>query len=394
MKKFISILSLLLCVVSCSKKDQGPKQPMSVPVAVGKVVQKDVPVQIKAVGTVEALSSVLIKPQVAGVITNIAFKEGQLVNKGDLLATIDSRPFESELAQAKANLNKDLAQSKNARELAARYENLVKKDYVTKEQYDQVRTNAEAFEASAEADRAAVQNVQLQLNYCTIRSPLAGRTGKIMVHAGNVVKANETDIVQIHQVDPIYVRFSVPEENLSEIAKYQASKKLPVNAMEKSGENKATGSLAFIDNQVDVNTGTITLKGEFNNSKGILWPGEFVDITLTLTTRPQAVVVPSAAVESGQQGPFVFVVKPDMTAELRTVQVGDTIGNETVVEKGLQPGETVVTDGQLRLLPGAKVEIKNLEKTTNIRGAGLRARQFAMICGQGRPQLPVKGTTL
>ena len=167
MKKFISILSLLLFVVSCSKKDQGPKQPMSVPVAVGKVMQKDVPVQIKAVGTVEALSSVLIKPQVAGVITNIAFKEGQLVNKGDLLATIDARPFESELAQAKANLNKDLAQAKNARELAARYENLVKKDYVTKEQYDQVRTNAEAFEASAEADRAAVQNVQLQLNYCT-----------------------------------------------------------------------------------------------------------------------------------------------------------------------------------------------------------------------------------
>ena len=393
MKKFISILSLLLFVVSCSKKDQGPKQPMSVPVAVGKVVQKDVPVQIKAVGTVEALSSVLIKPQVAGVITNIAFKEGQLVNKGDLLATIDSRPFESELAQAKANLNKDLAQSKNARELAARYENLVKKDYVTKEQYDQVRTNAEAFEASAEADRAAVQNVQLQLNYCTIRSPLAGRTGKIMVHAGNVVKANETDIVQIHQVDPIYVRFSVPEENLSEIAKYQASKKLPVNAMEKSGENKATGSLAFIDNQVDVNTGTITLKGEFNNSKGILWPGEFVDVTLTLTTRPQAVVVPSAAVESGQQGPFVFVVKPDMTAELRTVQVGDTIGNETVVEKGLQPGETVVTDGQLRLLPGAKVEVKNLEKTVNIRGRA----SVPASCNDlraGRPQLPVKGTTL
>jgi membrane fusion protein, multidrug efflux system len=362
MKKFISILSLLLFVVSCSKKDQGPKQPMSVPVAVGKVVQKDVPVQIKAVGTVEAQSSVLIKSQVAGVITNIAFQEGQFVNKGDLLATIDSRPFEAVLAQAEANLNKDVAQAKNAREIASRYENLVKKDYVTKEQYEQVRTNAEALEASAEADRAAVQNAKLQVNYCTIRSPIAGRTGKIMVHAGNVVKANETDIVQIHQVDPIYVRFAVPEENLSAITKYQTSKKLPVDALEKSGENKVTGTLAFIDNQVDVNTGTITLKGEFQNAKGILWPGEFVDVTLTLTTRPRAVVVPSAAVESGQQGPFVFVVKPDMTAELRTVQVGDTIGTETVVEKGLNPGETVVTDGQLRLLPGAKVEVKNMEK--------------------------------
>jgi multidrug efflux system membrane fusion protein len=362
MKKFISILTLLLFVVSCSKKDQGPKQPMSVPVAVGKVTQKDVPVQIKAVGTVEAQSSVLLKPQVGGVITKIAFQEGQLVKKGDLLATIDARPFEATLAQAEANLNKDLAQAKTARELAARYESLVKKDYVTKEQYEQVRTNAEALEASAEADRAAVQNAKLQVNYCTIRSPISGRTGKILVHAGNVVKANETDIVQIHQIDPIYVRFAVPEENLSDINRYQVSKKLSVVAGEKSGQNRATGALTFIDNQVDVNTGTITLKGEFSNQKGILWPGEFVDVTLILTTRPQAVVVPSAAVESGQQGPFVFVVKPDMTAELRTVQVGDTIGNETVVEKGLNPGETVVTDGQLRLLPGAKVEIKNLEK--------------------------------
>src|SRR5262245_20937266 len=320
MKKFISILSLLLLVVSCSKKDQGPKQPMSVPVAVGKVIQKDVPVQIKAVGTVEAQSSVLLKPQVAGVITNIAFKEGQFVNKGDLLLTIDARPFEAVLAQAQANLNKDIAQAKTARELATRYESLVKKDYVTKEQYDQVRTNAEAFEASVEADRATVENAKLQVSYCTIRSSIAGRTGKILVHAGNAVKANETDIVQIHQVDPIYVRFAVPEENLSAISKYQVSKKLSVDEIEKYGESKVTGALSFIDNQVDVNTGTITLKGEFQNSKGILWPGEFVDVTLTLTTRPRAIVVPSAAVESGQQGPFVFVVKPDMTAELRTVK--------------------------------------------------------------------------
>jgi multidrug efflux system membrane fusion protein len=365
MKKWNLFLLLLLVVVSCSKKDQGPKQPMSVPVAVGKVMQKDVPVQIKAVGTVEAQSSVLLKPQVGGVITKIAFQEGQLVKKGDLLATIDARPFEATLAQAEANLNKEIAQAKTARELAARYESLVKKDYVTKEQYDQVRTNAEALEASAEADRAAVQNAKLQVNYCTIRSPISGRTGKIMVHAGNVVKANETDIVQIHQIDPIYVRFAVPEENLSDINRYQASKKLSVVAGEKSGQNRATGTLTFIDNQVDVNTGTITLKGEFNNPKGILWPGEFVDVTLILTTRPQAVVVPSAAVESGQKGPFVFVVKPDMTAELRTVQVGDTIGDETVVEKGLNPGETVVTDGQLRLLPGSKVEVKNLEKAAS-----------------------------
>ncbi len=356
------LLVLIFTAASCSKKDEGPKQPMSVPVAVGKVVQKDVPVQLNAVGTVEAQSSVLIKPQVGGVITQITFREGQSVKKGDLLVTIDSRPYQAALAQAEANLAKNIAQAKTARELAARYENLVKKDYVTKEQYDQVRTTAEALEASVDADKAAVQNARLQVNYCTVHSPITGRTGKILVHAGNVVKENETDVVQIHQVDPIYVRFAVPEEHLSNINRYQASKKLQVDATGKSGGDKVSGFLAFIDNQVDVSTGTITLKGEFDNPKGILWPGEFVDVTLTLTTRPGTTVVPAAAVESGQQGMFVFVVKSDMTAELRTVEVGDTIGNETIVEKGLQPGETVVTDGQLRLLPGAKVEIKKPER--------------------------------
>jgi multidrug efflux system membrane fusion protein len=351
---------MLLTAVSCAKKEET-KHAVSVPVAVGQVTQKDMPVQLTAVGTVEAQSTVTIKPQVGGVITQVTFREGQFVKKGDLLFTIDARPYQADLAQAEANLAKDIAQAKTARELAARYDNLVKKDYVTKEQYDQVRTSAEALEASVEADRAAVDNAKLQLNYCTIRSPITGRTGQILVHAGNVVKANETDVVQIHQVDPIYVRFAVPEEHLANINRYQASGKLKVDATDKSGVDKASGHLAFIDNQVDVNTGTITLKAEFNNEKGILWPGEFVDVTLTLTTRPDVIVVPSAAVESGQQGMFVFVVKRDMTAELRTVEVGDTVDNETIIEKGLEPGETIVTDGQLRLLPGAKVEIKKPE---------------------------------
>jgi multidrug efflux system membrane fusion protein len=336
-------------------------QQMAVPVVVDKVVRKDMPVQVQAVGTVEALSSVLVRPQVAGLLESVHFKEGQTVKKGDLLFTIDPRPFQAELAKAKANLAKNIAQAKTARELANRYENLVKKDYVTEEQYDQVRTNAEALEASVEADRAAVRNAELQLNYCKIRSPISGRTGNLKVHGGNVVKANETDLVQIHQTDPVYVSFSVPEEHLAEIRSHFAKGNLQITVTDKSGVNSADGTLTFINNQVDQNTGTIVLKGTFANAENILWPGEFANVKLILATRPNATVVPAQAVETGQEGQFVYVVKPDMTAEVRPVTVGATVAQETIIEKGVEPGETVVTDGQLRLLPGAKVEFKKPE---------------------------------
>jgi multidrug efflux system membrane fusion protein len=362
-KIVLLLSSLLLVVAGCSDKPNAAVNPQqaTVPVVIGKVVQKDMPVQVKAVGTVEALTSVTVKPQIAGFLDKVHFQEGQNVSKGDLLFTIDPRPLQAELARVEANLAKDIAQAKTARGLSARYENLVKKDYVTKEQYDQVRTNAEALEASADADRAEVRNAKLQLSYCTIRSPITGRTGNLKVHGGNVVKANETEMVEIHQTNPVYVTFAVPEENLAEIRSHNAQGHLQVVVTDKSGENPVNGTLTFINNEVDQNTGTILLKAIFQNDQNVLWPGEFANVNLRLTTRPNAIVVPAQAVETGQEGQYVFVVKPDMTAEVRHVSVGPTVENETIIEKGVQPGETVVTDGQLRLLPGAKVEFKNAE---------------------------------
>jgi multidrug efflux system membrane fusion protein len=333
------------------------KQP-PVPVVVGTVVQKDVPVQIRAVGTVEPYSTVSVKPQVGGVLSRVHFKEGAEVNKGDLLFTIDPRPFQSQLAQAQANLSADIAKARNARAIATRYEGLVQKDFVTREQYDQIRTTAEALEAAVEADKAAVENVRLQLDYCTITSPLSGRTGNLLVHEGNVVKANETVTIEILQIHPINVRFAIPGGRTGEVMKYNALSKLKVDASDESGTLLDQGTLSFVDNGVDNTTGTILLKATFENKDARLWPGEFVNVRMTLTTRTKAIVVPTEAIETGQQGQFVFVIKSDMTAEIRPVQPGLALDNETVVEKGLSAGETVVTDGQLRLLPGSKVEIK------------------------------------
>ncbi|MCI0415088.1 efflux RND transporter periplasmic adaptor subunit [bacterium] len=362
--KFTIVCIVISMLPACSKEEKQASmkpQQMTVPVVVEKVVQKDMPVQIQAVGAVEALSSVRVKPQVDGLLLTVHFKEGQNVKKGDLLFTIDPRPFQAELAKAQANLTKNLAQAKTARELATRYENLVKKDYVTKEQYEQVRTNAESLEASVEADRAAVTNAKLQLNYCSIRSPIFGRTGNVQVHAGNVVKQNDTEMVQIHQTNPVYVTFSVPEEHLAEIRSHYAKGNLQIVVTDKSGSNPVAGSLTFINNEVNQDTGTIVLKGTFNNTQNVLWPGEFANVSLTLTTRTNAIVVPAQAVETGQDGQYVYVVKGDMTAEVRPVTVGATVAQETIIEQGVQPGETVVTDGQLRLLPGAKVEFKYRE---------------------------------
>ena len=361
---FIFVFATILFVAAgCSDKPQAAAAPQqaTVPVVVQKVMRKDMPVQVKAVGTVEALSNVVVKPQVGGLLDKVNFQEGQYVKKGDLLFTIDPRPLQADLAKAQANLAKDVAQARTARELTARYESLVKKDYVTQEQYDQVRTNAEAFEASVQADQAAVVNAKLQLSYATIRSPIDGRTGSLKVHAGNVVKVNDTEMVTILQTDPVYVTFAVPEENLPDIRKHNAEGSLKVMVTDKAGANTVSGNLTFLNNEVDQSTGTILLKATFDNKNNLLWPGEFANVTLTLATRPNAIVVPSQAVETGQEGQYVFVIKQDMTAEVRKVTVGPTVADETIIEKGVQPGETVVTDGQLRLLPGAKVEFKSSE---------------------------------
>jgi multidrug efflux system membrane fusion protein len=358
-----SVLIVLATFYGCSGKDQGPPKRLPVPVTISTVEQKDVPVQVQAVGTVESFSSVSIKPQVGGVLQKVHFHEGQDVKKGDVLFTIDPRPSQAKLAQAQADLQKTLAESKNARAQVSRYEGLVKKDYVTKEQYDQMQANADAMQASTESAKAAVANARLEVNYCTIRSPIDGRTGNLLVHEGNVVKENDTVMLDINQVRPIYVRFSVPESQLPDIRRFNSARNLTVQALDQGGANRTTGKLSFIDNSVDRSTGTILLKGIFDNEDASLWPGEFVDITLVLTTRTNAIVIPSQAIETGQDGQFVFVVKKDLSAEQRPVTAGLSFQQQTVIEKGLSPGETVVTDGQLRLLPGSKVEIKKSSTT-------------------------------
>jgi multidrug efflux system membrane fusion protein len=326
---------------------------------VADVRQKTVPVEVHAIGNVEAYSTVSVKSQVEGIIEGVHFTEGQDVRQGDLLFTIDFRPFETALRQAEANLARDIALEKNAQAQAERYTKLFEAGIVSQEQYDQFRTSAESYEAAVRADKAAVERAKLELGYCTIRSPLAGRTGRLIVHQGNLVKANaDTPLVVINQISPIYVNFSVPEENLSTIRKYGAAGKLRVEAAAPDVPQPAEGLLTFVDNTVDNTTGTVKLKGTFENRDRRLWPGQFVNVKLKLTTQPNAIVVPSQAVQSGQAGQYVFVVKPDLTAESRLVIVSRSVDGESVVEKGLQPDERVVVDGQLRLAPGMKVEIK------------------------------------
>lgn len=358
------ILSILLMAgffSACSKGKSPPFQKPVVPVTVATVVQKTIPVQINAIGNVEAYSIASVKSQIGGVLTRVHFREGQDVNRGDLLFTIDPRPYEVALKQVEANLAKDNAQLENARKEVSRYEELVKKGYVAQQQYDQISTNAAALEATVNADNALVENARLQLKYCYIYSPINGRTGNLIVNEGNLIKANaDSPIVVINQIQPIYVTFSVPEQYLGEIKKYMSSGKLKVKVViGKDEKHPEAGVLTFVDNTVDTSTGTIKLKATFTNRDRRLWPGQFVDVVMTLTVRPDAVVVPSQAIQTGQKGLFVFVIKPDLTAESRPVVTGLTFEEETVVEKGLQSGERVVTDGQMRLFPGAKVELKS-----------------------------------
>lgn len=360
------VIVLLLGVLapalsSCGRKQAPP--PRTVPVVAEIADQKNVPLQIKTIGNVEPFNAVTVKALVGGEISGVFFKEGQDVRKDALLFKIDPRPYEAALKQAEATLAKDVAQAKNAEEQAKRYAILVQKDYVAKDQYDQLRANADALAAVVEADRANVESGRLQLAYCTIKSPITGRAGSVLVNVGNVIKANDVALTTINQLMPIYVTFSVPEQNLSDIKKYMATRELRVDAVIPGDEKRPVrGELTFIDNTVDKSTGTIKLKGTFENSDRRLWPGQFVDVSLTLTTEPNRVVVPSQAVQTGQQGQYVYVIKDDMTAELRSVTPGRTYQSWTVINKGVVTGEKVVTDGQLRLVPGAKVEIKNEQK--------------------------------
>jgi multidrug efflux system membrane fusion protein len=358
----IVLLMLSLSVLSCSKGKQQP--PRTVPVIADLAERTNVPLQIKAIGNVEPFNTVSIKSQVSGEIAEVYFKEGQDVKKGSPLFKIDPRPFEATLRQAEAALARDRAQAVNAQEEARRYASLLEKHFISRQEYDRSRTNADALDAVVKADEAAVENARLQLEYTSINSPLDGRTGAIAVQKGNIVKANDTPaLVTINQVAPIYVTFSVPEQELSNIKKYHALGELRVEAsVPQNGSKPAVGALTFIDNKVNTTTGTILLKSTFPNHDRSLWPGQFVDVVLTLTTERNRIVVPSPAVQTGQQGQYVYVVKEDMTAELRVVTPGRTYENRTVIDKGVAAGEKVVTDGQLRLVPGAKVEIKNAKQ--------------------------------
>jgi membrane fusion protein, multidrug efflux system len=358
-----------------------------VPVVVAMVSQRDVPINVDVIGNVEAYSTISVKAQVGGELTKVSFHEGDSVKKGDLLFTIDGRPLEAQLSQAQANLARDTAalsqaqanlardsaNQKYAEDQASRYRGLFDQGVVSREQADQMRSSADAqsqtvladkaaiesARAQIVADKAAVENVQVQLNYTTIQSPINGRTGSIAVKQGNVVAANTTELMTITEVQPIYVTFSVPEAQLGDIKRYMGQGNLPVHAAPQTDSaTQETGVLTFIDNSVDPTTGTIKLKGTFPNTDNKLWPGEFVRVTLGLTTQPHATVVPNQAVQTGQDGQFVYVVKQDRTVEMRPVVTGTRVDQELVIDRGLEPGETVVTEGQLRLTPGSHVQIQ------------------------------------
>ena len=351
------------------KTEPPPKVP-SVPVVIAVAAKKDVPVDVRNIGTVEPYATVLAKARVGGQIMQVAFKKGQDVKKGDLLFVIDRRTWEAAVAQAEANVKRDLARKENADADLRRARQLVKTRAMTEEQFEQLRADADAIAATVEAGRAAVDLAKVQLDYCTIRSPIDGRVGDLLVDEGNVVKADDSPaLVVIHQIKPIHVRFAVPEQFLPEIRKQMAGNPLEVQALPKNGEPLERGTLTFIDNAIDRNSGTIELKGAFTNENRQLWPGQFVDVVLRLGTLNNAIVVPKEAIQTGQKGDYVFVVKADNTVESRPVTKGAPWGNDIVVTYGLTAGERVVTDGQLRLAPGARVTIKQEPPTDQRKGA-------------------------
>ncbi len=369
------VLALALAACGGNKaKANGQPREMAVPVTVAAVVQKTVPVQVKAIGNVEAYSTVQVKSMVGGEIVRAGFKEGDDVRKGQMLFTIDQRPYEAAVAQAEGNLARDQANAVNARAMAVRYEALFKEGVVSKEQHDQIVTAAQAAEEVVRADRAAVETAKVNLAYCTIVSPIDGRTGNVAVKLGNVVKANDVPLVTINQIRPIYVSFSVPQQFLPDVKRYDRQHKLTVTA-KVPNEPEDSGVLTFIDNGVDPTTGMIKLKGTFGNGERRLWPGQFADVVMTLSTEPNALLVPNAAVQTGQNGQFVFVVTKDNKAEMRPVTIGRIVDNLTVIRSGVQPGEQVVTDGQLRLTPGAKVALSNAPGTTSEAATDGAARQ-------------------
>jgi multidrug efflux system membrane fusion protein len=380
------LFAAILVVAACSaKKAQTAGGPPPVPVTVATAASESVPVEIRVVGAVEPSSTVQIKSQVAGELVQVRFTEGQNVEKGQLLFEIDARPYEEALRMAEANVARDQAQLKqseatrlrdvaslkNADADADRYAALQKEGVVSRQQADAARTGADVLKESIRADEAAIESARasmnadvsavatakLNLSYCRIQSPVSGRTGNLLVQAGNLVKVNDVPLVVINRIAPIFVSFSVPEEQLAEVrARYASGSRLGVEVMAQEAPGAPShGVLTVVDNTVDNTTGTIKLKATVPNDDRRLWPGQFVNVVLTLNTQKDATVIPSEAVQAGQQGSFVYVVKPNKTVEARIVTVGQTLERRVVIDKGLAAGERVVTDGQLLLFPGAPV---------------------------------------
>jgi len=358
--RFVLLGLAIAGLAGCATQKAQTAAPVAVPVSVATVEQKTVPLQVRAIGQVEPYSTVEVKSHVAGQLVEVHFSEGQDVKKGQLLFTIDRRSYEAALKQAEGNLAKAQAELAQAQTNAARYQKLMQEGIVAKERYETEESNMESLRASLEANRAAVDNAKVQLSYTTIYAPIDGRTGSLQVHAGNVVKADEASLVVINQLRPIYTRFNLPEQFLPDVKAAMAKGKLKVDAIvPKTTTATSNGYVSFIDNAVNRDTGTIALKAEFVNEDRRLWPGQFVDVMMTLSEKPNAILVPTAAIQTGQQGQFVFVVKNDKTVETRAVKLGAVVEDQTIVENGLAAGEHVVTDGQMRLVPGAHVDIKS-----------------------------------
>ena len=384
--------ALVLCLAACQKQAPPaaataarPSVP-AVPVTVAQAVQETIPFELKVVGSALSSSTVQVKSQVAGQLVKVHLTEGQDVQKDALLFEIDSRPYleilkqadanlardRAQLRQAEANLSRSIAELKNAEANEERYADLAKQGIISKQQHEQMRTTAdvaresskaaqaaiESARAAVQSDQAAIDKAKLDISYCQIKAPLAGRAGNLLVHPGNLVQANGSSaLVVINQISPIFVTFSVPETHLTAIRARNSRSALPVGVSLADDPNKSVnGRLSVIDNTVDTATGTIALKAVVDNRDRTFWPGQFVNVKLQLDSIPNATVVPAEAVQEGQTGQFVFVVKADSTVEPRKVTVGRTFESRTVIQSGIAPGEKVVTDGHLRLAPGSRIQ--------------------------------------
>lgn len=367
------MMTATLALVGCSESttsaqaSQGsgaierPQSTSPVPVTVAKVERSTIPVDLHAIGTGQAFKTVSVESQVAGIVQEVHYRQGEFVQKGDLLVTLDRRPFLAELAQAEAALSRDKAQAQFDQVELQRYSGLYKQGIVTKEQYDQYRATSTATGATVNVDEAAIQTAKIQLSYCSIYAPFGGVTGAQLVYPGAAVKANDLPVlVVINQVSPIYVNFSVPQQYLESIKKLLGRSQMPVQATPSGDSVLEKGTLTFVNNTVDSSTGTIGLTAAFPNKSQRLWPGQYSNVVLRLGEQQNVLVVPAQAVQAGQQGDYVFVAKPDMTAEVRQVKVGQTVDEETQILEGLAAGETVVTDGQVRLVPGSKIYFAKL----------------------------------